>query len=486
MVVMCICDSNVHAQALFSEPYAQIYHKILRFEIEDASQELDGLNRKTGKQAAPHHLLENYIDCLYLFVTEDKDAYDKLKDAKKQRIKTLSAVRSDVMIEYTIADIELQWAAVRFKFGDYFSAFTEVRRAYKSLSKIVDEYPDYYPAQMRLAILKILIGTIPDAYQWGVKLIGMSGDVKGGFDKLDMAIARARNLNDTFLAEVLAAKSMLVLQVLNDEREAKKIIEHNFWNDLRGPLVTFLTISLYRKTGDNEKAIAYLEQMNLKHEGQQLPYLYFLAGDAYLKAMDASAKNHLESYIKYHKGDQFIKSAYQRLAWYEAIYVSPYAYLKMIQKVTENGSNLMDEDKSAQKEADRAVPPHRGLLRSRLLFDGGNYDEAKQQLDVILYELQELSPIEIIEYYYRLARVYDKKGETVLALYNYNKVIEIGQANPAYFASNAALLSALIYEKKGDTVMADKMFNLCLKIKPEEYRTGIHQKAKSGLARLKG
>ena len=42
----------------------------------------------------------------------------------------------------------------------------------------------------------------------------------------------------------------------------------------------------------------------------------------------------------------------------------------------------------------------------------------------------------------------------------------------------------LIYEATGDLPKARAAFERCLSLEPEEYRTGLHQKAKSGLARL--
>jgi len=43
----------------------------------------------------------------------------------------------------------------------------------------------------------------------------------------------------------------------------------------------------------------------------------------------------------------------------------------------------------------------------------------------------------------------------------------------------------LIYENKGAYARADSAYHLCLSIKPREYKTSLHQKAKAGLNRLK-
>lgn len=478
-------SSLVFGQRLLIEStYSQIYDKILKFELEEASRQLDKTFNKIQYHPESHALLSNYIDCLYLFVTEDKDAYDRLKENKKERLQQLANEANTIEAEYVAADIELQWAAVRFKFGDYFSAFTEVRRAYKSLSEIATEHPQFYPAQMRLSILEILIGTIPDAYQWGVRLIGLKGDIQQGFKKLDKAIYKGERGNEWYLKESLAAKAMLAYHVLNDNSSATDIIEMDIWQDIKGPLVTFLTIGTYKKTGSNQKSLDYLKHIDIQKEANKLPYLFFLAGDAHLKALDLSSKGYFIKFINSHKGDQYIKSAYLRMAWYDAIFKSKEDYLNTLLKVMDAGSNLLEEDKSAMKEAQKSTIPNIDLLKARLLFDGGYYNKAKQMLDNVLINHSSLDDTQLVEYYYRLGRIYDNTDEDQLALFNYRKVIETGRNNPAYYACNAALLSALIYENKKELKKAKDMFELCLKIRPDEYRTGLHQKAKAGLSRL--
>ncbi|MEL6986374.1 MAG: tetratricopeptide repeat protein, partial [Bacteroidota bacterium] len=70
------------------------------------------------------------------------------------------------------------------------------------------------------------------------------------------------------------------------------------------------------------------------------------------------------------------------------------------------------------------------------------------------------------------------------ALAAYNTSIQKGKSLPYYFACNAALQSGLIYETQKDYKQATYFFRLCRSMKPEEYKTSLHQKAKSGLQRL--
>ncbi len=40
------------------------------------------------------------------------------------------------------------------------------------------------------------------------------------------------------------------------------------------------------------------------------------------------------------------------------------------------------------------------------------------------------------------------------------------------------------YEQLGNLAQARAYYNTCLELNPDEYRTGLHQKAKTGLARI--
>jgi tetratricopeptide (TPR) repeat protein len=75
-------------------------------------------------------------------------------------------------------------------------------------------------------------------------------------------------------------------------------------------------------------------------------------------------------------------------------------------------------------------------------------------------------------------------GHSQQALDYYEKTILKGKDEGYYFACNAALMSGFLYEKIDDVERAKEYFSLALDIKPDEYRSSLHQKAKAGLNRL--
>ena len=89
-----------------------------------------------------------------------------------------------------------------------------------------------------------------------------------------------------------------------------------------------------------------------------------------------------------------------------------------------------------------------------------------------------------LEYAYRLARLTHNTGKYDKAIIFYQTTINEGKNASYYFACNAALQIGRIYESKKDLNKAKEFFNLCLSIKPDEYRNSLHQKAKAGLNRI--
>jgi len=154
-----------------------------------------------------------------------------------------------------------------------------------------------------------------------------------------------------------------------------------------------------------------------------------------------------------------------------------------MQSCQQRGYLLTGSDESAQREAESGLIPNVDLLKGRLLFDGGYYQQAHQQLN-LLGENHFYSDTEKVEYWYRLGRVQQERKQHQDALKLFQKAIEKGRELPVYYACRAALEAGHIYELMGKKVKAKEYFNTCLDIKPEEHRSALHQAAKAGLNRL--
>lgn len=76
-----------------------------------------------------------------------------------------------------------------------------------------------------------------------------------------------------------------------------------------------------------------------------------MLGVAKLHRLDADAADYLEIYIKNFKGRNYIKEAYQKLAWSYLANGNLTGYTLNMANVLKYGKDQLDEDKTAQKEA---------------------------------------------------------------------------------------------------------------------------------------
>ena len=195
------------------------------------------------------------------------------------------------------------------------------------------------------------------------------------------------------------------------------------------------------------------------------------AGDKLIQFLDRTQGKHL------------VKTAWHKLSWYHFLEGNMAAYYMARDSVLEKGSMILDSDKQAFREASEDGLPNAALLRSRLLFDGGDYQGSSDML-------QEIRPGELarsrdsLEYVYRQARIADCLGKREEAISKYQEVMQAGRETTWYFPSNAALHLGMIHEAMGDTVRAIDSYQACLKINRSAYRNSIGNQAKLGIRRL--
>ena len=467
----------------YSPAAIEAYHLIFSLRFNEARSKLVTL-RLTEPENLISHSLANYMDCLSIFIGEQETTYAKLRQNKEHRLSAIRAGdRQSPYYLYTQADIHLQWAITRVKFEDYFQAVMEIKRAFNLLTRNQELFPGFMPNQKNLGLLHALIGTVPDQYRWGLKLLGMSGTIAQGRAEIEEVLAYAEQHSFVFRDEAYVMYAYLLLHLENNGEEAWRMIDRSTIDANSNPLACFVKANVAMQTGRNDEAINIL--MN-KPQGDQyfpFPYLHFMEGVARLNKLEVGADQYLNRFLRETKGRHYIKEAYQKLAWYEVVHDREQRYPKYMEACKVHGASVIDEDLTALHEARLNRVPDRHLLTARILFDGGYVRKALQYLEVQAPKQYE-STEKQLEYYYRLGRIHHKLAQVEDALRYYEYTIAKGAYESYYFACNAALMSGYIMEKLGDFEKAKSYFEKALTIKPDEYRSSLHQKAKAGLNRL--
>lgn len=483
LFVFCICCTSISAaqNTLFNANCQTAYNNLMRLQL-NKGRELAALERTQNAQNPLPILLENYADVLHLFVSEDAAELSRFEAMKDKRLQLLEKCdKKSPFYRYAQAEIQIQWALVHAKFEQYFAAFWEARRAYQLLDQNRQQFPTFYPNLKTIGTIHALVGTLPDRFKWGVRVLGLNGNVKQGMGELKTFLNASKADGQMFYNEGLLIYAFLLNYVNNQPNESWNAIAKLPTND--NLLHTFVLADMAFRAGNNDKAIQLLEQAPQSNDFESFAYLDFLLGTYKLNRLDKDANIHLQHFLQHYKGKNYVKDAHQRLAWCALLQNNLLSYQQYMHQCLNKGTQLIDADRQAHRNAQEGKTPHLALLKARLLFDGGYYAKALQMLNTTLPK--ELKTTEQqLEYDYRYGRIYQQMNDNPQAILCYQRVINKDTEIQTDFAPKACLQMAKIYETTKQLQQAVKYYQKCLNYKKHDYKNSIDQQAKAGLNRL--
>ena len=467
-------STTVFASFQMNDRMKQSYTHIINLEF-DAANKLLQLEQNENSNNGIIPLQYNYIDFLTILIGEDKDFFATAKDKKSDRIDLIQqGDESSPYYLYAQAEVHLQWAFARLKFEEYLTAAYEIQKAYSLLEENQELFPDFKLNKKGLGLLHTLVGAIPEKYQWVISLVGMDGTVAQGLSELKSLLEDEEM--EMYHQEILFLTAFLQLNMTNDELACEQLLAKLGKGYTDNYLLNFTAARLAHSLGKNELCIKVLENRPATQGKYPFHYLDYLLGMSYLYKLDyEKSEQYFNQFLANFKGNNYIKSAYHKLAWIAFLQGLDNDYFELVKA---KGSASIDEDKVALKEANKGYFSNPILLKARLLYDGGYYEKA-------LSAISENNSLLIDEYYYRLARIKSKlnyKAKEVIA--NYKMAYDLGKESTAYYAPMSALQIGLIYENQNDYKQAIIYFEKCLSLSNFDYERGIHQKAKAGLNRV--
>jgi tetratricopeptide (TPR) repeat protein len=469
----------------FSPSARAAYESVMALRFEEASARLAQMQKTEGGNLMIY-FIQNYQDCLKVFITEEKTAYDNLKKNEEKRLTILrGGDGTSPYYLFTQAQVKLLWAMNKAKFGDYLDAFNAASSAFELLEKNQKKFPDFMPNKMSLGVLHAIVGTIPDKYKWGLKLIsGMNGTIEQGQAEIEAVIRYAKTNDFVFEQEAVVLYAFLMLHVSKQNDNAWSIINTPKLKPRENLLAAFALSNVAMRTGRNDKAIEILQNRPTGAAYFPFPYLDYMLGLAKMYRGDADADGYLKRFVREFHGRNYIKECYQRLAWQDLLRGQIQDYRNWQQSVKSQGRADIGGDKNALKEANSGIAPEPSLLRARLYFDGGYFQKAYQFLKT-KDDTQFSQAADKLEFMYRMGRILQMLQKTNEAISYFDRTIQLGKNTPYYYACNAALQLGIIYEASGQSQKAREFYQFCLSLKPDDHADGLHAKAKAGLNRLK-
>ena len=461
----------------------EAYNLVITLQFDAAKLKIEEIKREEPNNLLIYHI-ENYIDFFTIFINEDEEEFKRLENNKNIRLEKLGeGDKESPYYLFSKAEINLQWATIRIKFNQKFDAAREVYRAYKFLEKNQKKFPDFIENKKSLSIIHALSESIPGVIK---KLVGVKGSIELGTKEIREVLEYSKEHDFLFKDETYAIYAYILFYQNNKKEEAYELLTDANLDHTKSPLLCFLKANIAQKNGHNSEALNILEERPIGEAFMPFPYLDFMYGKFKLYELDAGSQEYMLKFLEEFNGRHYIKEAYQKLAWYEiATNEDVAAYKKYMDLCQKEGYDLVDEDKQALKESKDKEIPNPVLLRVRLLFDGGYYGRAYNLLIQKAYLFVNDESIESLEFKYRMGRLSQELKNYPDAINYYVMTINEGERIKSFMACNAALQIALIFEGQQKPLQAKKYFDLCLDISPKRYKTSLHQKADSGLDRIK-
>lgn len=475
---------SAYANFDWNENCKQAYTNTIQLKFDKANGILEN-ERSLNPTNSLVYLIENYADYLKIQISEEKNEFDKLKSLKDDRLSIIEDDDSESPWKlYSEAEIHLQWAANRLKFGEYFTAAYEINKAYRLLTENDKKYPHFLPNKKSLGVLYSLIGSVPKQYNWVLSIIGMEGNLDNGLKLMRTTIDKMKtdSIYSSMVEETYFLYAFLKMNLDNNHIDLKNLLkEIENSNNL---LLNFAASRIATKLGQNDLAISILENRIKDKDCYSFHYLDYLIAVGKQNKLDSDCIEYFENYVQNFSGLNYKKSALMRISWQYLLMDDELNFKKYRDKVNDIGALFVGADKEAQDFYKNKLKTHKELLKARLYFDGGYYENSLEELDALNQKELENTIYNYLEFNYRKARVYEKLENTYQAINFYKQTIEKGKNETFYFSPKSALQLGLIFEKKGDKNQASKYFQSCIDMQNHLYEKSLEQKAKAGLERL--
>ncbi len=479
---LSVLSSPGQTDPRFSPAVKSSYRLLLELKMDSAMAQLPSLGSPTERDYPAIIYIQNLRDVMELLITEDLGLYEQKGPNEKIRLNLAKEMsESDPFRLFLAAEVKLQWAFVKIKFGERFNSAWSVRQAYKYATENSRAFPEFLPDNKTLGLLHILIGSVPEKYSWLLYLMGVDGTILEGVEELE----DVKNSHDLFQFESSVLLATVHGYLLHNETEAIATIGDHYDETPQSLFLQYLLALLLMKNSQAEEAIKILEQNHLHRPAYlQLPTLFYLKGEAHLQQGDyALAIKNLNRFLDEFRGKNLIKDAYYKIFlsyWLGGQVELAKEYLILAR---DNGLTFTEADKQADRQIKQGYP-NPILMKIRLLTDGGFYSNA-----ITLIEQHQPSDFktkrESAEFTYRQARLLHQTKKLDQATEKYKLVVENSEGESWYFAPNSCLQLGYIYQRREKIDLGRKYFQQALTYKRHPYKNSIDNKAKSALDGLK-
>ena len=456
-------------------PLLQAYQDVLNFDF-SSPIEVQRLN----DSGIPNFDLyvDNLREVTYLLFTENEDAFDSLRRNEKPRLKKLKNVDThSPYTDFLRAEIKIQWAFTKLKFGETWSGVWALRSAYKTIKRNIEAYPDFELNYKSLGLLHVIFGAVPDGYRWTLSLLGLEGDTQKGLEELYNIMDHRTPLQ----TEIRLVAALVESYLIEDHQSALALINEST-DDLMAR--HYVQVLILMKSHQSAKAATIMEGVleALKSPETKPLFQYLLAEARFQEGKYPTARAHYRGFLQNFHGSNHTKDATFKWGLCEQFMGNGSTAEALYNRAMDIEADS-EADKNAQKLMKARPFPDGSLLVIRYAIDGGFYQKADSVFQGI--NIGSFPPYQQFELVYRQARMRHLQENFPEASKLYKEVIAKDKELPeTYFVPNSYLQLGYLEVARGNDAMAIDYFEKVLTFRKHPYKNSLDSKAKIALKGL--
>ncbi|WNJ16064.1 tetratricopeptide repeat protein [Pontibacter sp. G13] len=459
-----------------------------QFKLEAAQQEIDRLSNSPIKAYYATTLHS------YQFLATQDEVY--LREIRKNWDDWLElaehAPDSDPLKRVIIGEMYGKRAAAEFMSHNYLTAVRLARSGRNLIRKNAKRWPDQVDQRKSLGIINVMLGAVPQKYQWLTQLLGFSGNIDRGLEQLQDANNRGTLLKQESQILLWYVKRTMLNQT--EELLEEIAFKRKKLKTPRNILTDYFEASAWLSLKNSDKALEILEDRHvyLNDGSFFIPFWDLLLGKTYyFQNQHILAQRYLATFLQAYQGQLFKNDATYRLGICLTIHGNYKAALPLFKVVSNKKGNGFDQDEYAQFMAAKFLetppsPLEIQIFRARNFFDGGYYPEAITLLSEIQNQFPNIPQHKQQEIQYRLGRIYHSQGKIEEAKGAYQACVRMPSTEETrYMQAYSCYYRGEIHREANEFDLARAAYKQALDYDDYFYQSGLENRCKVAIQQLK-
>ncbi len=450
--------------------------QILKFQYHTVQNQLNQEFKSGNENAITyyHHALNAGIRMMVEDDPKFEDRYEEILDESLDVLEDAPGLLAEVHA----AELRFLRAYSAFKNASYFTAAYQLVKVASAVEEFKENADSYKPAFPVRIAMEVMMSSLSEDMQSYLSWIGMEGSKREAKRLLSELQSHRYGANESYLKFYTVFLEDFMQYQYKDLRKEKSNFGKEFENH---PAILFQKAMLYGMNHKNQEALKKIRALRAFSFELEPHYLNYLEGRCKMQALDSKAEIYLKKYLQTYPGKKFKKAAHLYLLWHAVLYKDAQAQGEQRRAIANVGDTETGPDALAMRLRNSKMHPE--LVRSRLLFDGGDFAEAEKVLRS-LDQNEFDAALHKIEWAYRLGRIGQETQDYHLSIMYFRQAIDFERVEGDYMQANACLQLGEVYFSTGEKDKARAYFERCLEYEDYPYESSIRRSAKKSLELL--